>query len=111
MAACTCCSSTVDILVERKLQGITELPNELVEVIWLSLEPGRNCRSSGEVTDDAIYVGIRSGIKRPRPEMSDNRFRQAETGSCRNATQPISSTPTISKRGRHWPENNSLKDS
>ena len=42
---------------------ITELPYELVEVIWLSPGTCPNWRSSGDVTDDAITSGSAPGIK------------------------------------------------
>ena len=40
---------------------MTELPNELVEVIWLSPGTWPNCRSSGDVTDEAITSGSAPG--------------------------------------------------
>ena len=38
-----------------------ELPYELVEVIWLNPGTCPNCRSNGEVTDDAITSGSAPG--------------------------------------------------
>ena len=40
---------------------MTELPSELVEVIWFSPGTCPNCRSSGAVTDDAITSGLAPG--------------------------------------------------
>ena len=40
---------------------ITEQPNELFDVIWLSPGTWPNCRSKGEVTDEAITSGLAPG--------------------------------------------------
>ncbi len=40
---------------------MTELPSELVEVIWFSPGTCPNCRSSGAVTDEAITSGLAPG--------------------------------------------------
>ncbi len=40
---------------------ITELPSELVEVIWSRPGTCPNCRSKGAVTDDAITSGLAPG--------------------------------------------------
>ena len=61
IAACTSCSATSSPRLSVNCSVITELPLELVDVIWFS--PGiwpRN-RSSGAVTDDAIDVRARPG--------------------------------------------------
>ena len=61
IAACTSCSATSRPRLSVNCSVITELPLELVEVIWFS--PGiwpRN-RSSGAVTDDAITSGLAPG--------------------------------------------------
>ncbi len=43
---------------------ITELPPELVEVIWLRPGICPNWRSSGAVTDEAMTSGLAPGIER-----------------------------------------------
>ena len=61
IAACTSCSATSSPRLSVNCSVITELPLELVDVIWFS--PGicpRN-RSSGAVTDDAITSGLAPG--------------------------------------------------
>ncbi len=40
---------------------MTELPVELVEVIWFSPGTCPNCRSSGAVTAEAITSGLAPG--------------------------------------------------
>jgi hypothetical protein len=61
IAACTSCSATSSPRLSVNCSVITELPLELVDVIWFS--PGicpRN-RSSGAVTDEAITSGLAPG--------------------------------------------------
>ncbi len=61
IAACTSCSATSRPRLRVNCSVMTELPLELVDVIWF--KPGicpRN-RSSGAVTDDAITSGLAPG--------------------------------------------------
>ena len=40
---------------------MTELPSELVDVIWSSPGTWPNCRSKGAVTEEAITSGLAPG--------------------------------------------------
>jgi hypothetical protein len=61
MAACTSCSATSSPRFRMNCKTITELPLELVEVIWFRPGICPNCRSSGAVTEDAMTSGLAPG--------------------------------------------------
>ena len=61
IAACTSCSATSSPSVSTNCSVITELPLELVEVIWFSPGIWPNWRSSGAVTDEAMTSGLAPG--------------------------------------------------
>ena len=61
MAACTSCSATSMFRLRLNCSTITEVPPELVEVIWLRPWIWPNCRSSGAVTVVAITSGLAPG--------------------------------------------------
>ncbi len=61
MAACTSCSATSILRSKVNCRVMIELPNELIEVIWLRPGTWPNWRSSGAVTDDAITSGPAPG--------------------------------------------------
>jgi hypothetical protein len=61
MAACTSCSATSMLSSSANCKVITELPSELVEVIWLSPGSCPNWRSRGAVTAEAITSGLAPG--------------------------------------------------
>ena len=61
MAAWTSCSATSMLRSRTNCSVITELPPELLEVIWLSPGNCPNWRSSGAVTAEAITSGLAPG--------------------------------------------------
>ena len=61
MAACTCCSAMSMFRSKPNCSVMTELPNELVDVICLRPGTCPNCRSSGAVTDEAMTSGLAPG--------------------------------------------------
>ena len=61
MAACTSCSATSMLRSKENCNVMSELPSELVEVIWFKPGTSPNCRSSGAVIDDAITSGPAPG--------------------------------------------------
>jgi len=61
IAAWTSCSATSSPRLRANCKTMTELPPELVEVIWLSPGICPNWRSSGAVTDDAMTSGLAPG--------------------------------------------------
>ena len=61
MAACTSCSATSIFRSSVNCSVMSELPKELVEVIWLRPGTWPNCFSSGAVTDEAITSGLAPG--------------------------------------------------
>jgi hypothetical protein len=61
IAACTSCSATSSPRLSANCSVITELPLELVDVIWFSPGIWPSHRSSGAVTDDAITSGLAPG--------------------------------------------------
>jgi len=61
IAAWTSCSATSRPSVSVNCSVISELPPELVDVIWVSPGIWPNCRSSGAVTDEAITSALAPG--------------------------------------------------
>ena len=61
MAACTSCSATSSPRFSVNCRTITELPLELVDVIWFSPGICPNWRSRGAVTEDAMTSGLAPG--------------------------------------------------
>ena len=61
IAAWTSCSATSMFRFSTNCSVISELPNELFDVIWFSPGTWPNWRSSGAVTDDAITSGLAPG--------------------------------------------------
>src|SRR3954469_23058577 len=59
--ACTSCSAMSMFSSRLNCRVMMELPNELVEVIWLSPGIWPNWRSNGAVTDDDITSGLALG--------------------------------------------------
>jgi hypothetical protein len=61
MADCTSSSATSIFRVRLNCSTITEVPPELVDVIWLKPWSSPNWRSRGAVTVVAITVGLAPG--------------------------------------------------
>ena len=61
MADCTSSSATSMFRLRLNCSTMTEVPPELVEVIWLSPCIWPNCRSSGAVTVVATTSGLAPG--------------------------------------------------
>ena len=61
MAAWASCSATSSPRFRANCKTITELPLELVDVIWFSPGICPNWRSRGAVTEDAMTSGLAPG--------------------------------------------------
>ena len=61
MEAWTSCSATSMFRSSANCSVITELPSELVDVIWFNPGSCPNCRSRGAVTADAMTSGLAPG--------------------------------------------------
>ena len=61
MAAWTSCSATSMFRSRTNWSVMTELPDELADVIWLSPGICPNWRSSGAVTAEAMTSGLAPG--------------------------------------------------
>ncbi len=61
IAACTSCSATSMFSSSANCRVMTELPAELLDVIWFRPGICPNWRSSGAVTADAITSGLAPG--------------------------------------------------
>jgi hypothetical protein len=61
MAAWTSCSATSRLRSRLNCSAITELPPELLEVIWVRPGICPNWRSRGAVTEEAMTSGLAPG--------------------------------------------------
>ena len=84
---------------------MTELPNELVEVIWLSPGTCPNCRSSGDVTEEAITSGIGARIKRHDLNGRIVHFRQRRNRQLHERNPAHQQHADHQQRRRNRPEN------